>query len=155
MKFSRHYKWIMKVNQLKSTLSQLFEYNIFCISYDDIKDFISNCYDYIVNNITQIKTMYSDNNQLDRFNNATGFIPTPDWLVKRRAIINIRNYDNDCFFKCIYRYFNRDKYHHDYRDISTDVINKFLLSKNIDRSIFANGITTESLINFEKSYKRN
>jgi hypothetical protein len=44
------------------------------------------------------------------FKRARGFIPTPDWLNGRRAIINIQNKDENCFFKCIYRFFNRDKH---------------------------------------------
>jgi hypothetical protein len=82
---------------------------------------------------------------LDRFNRARGFIPTPEWLAKRRAIINIQNEDDDCFFKCIYRYFNRDKHHHDYRDICREVIDDFLLSRYIYRGIFNDGVTAEAL----------
>jgi hypothetical protein len=53
-----------------------------------------------------------------KFNKSGVFIPTPEWLKDRRAIINIKNKDNNCFFKCIYRYFNRDtKNRHDYYDI--------------------------------------
>jgi hypothetical protein len=37
------------------------------------------------------------------FKRARGFIPTPAWLNGRRAIINIQNKDENCFFKCIYR----------------------------------------------------
>jgi hypothetical protein len=76
---------------------------------------------------------------LDTFNRARGFIPTPEWLAKRRAVINIQNEDENCFLKCIYRYFNRDKYNHDYRNIKRELLDDFLLSRHIDRSIFGHG----------------
>jgi hypothetical protein len=49
----------------------------------------------------------------NRINRARGFIPTPAWLNGRKAIINIQNKDENCFFKCIYRFFNRDKHQND------------------------------------------
>jgi hypothetical protein len=60
----------------------------------------------------------------DVYRRARGFIPTPSWLHGRRAIINIQNEDDYCFFKCIYQYFNRDRYRHDYRDIPMDLGNR-------------------------------
>jgi hypothetical protein len=63
----------------------------------------------------------------DRFNRARGFIPTPAWLNGRKAIINIQNKDDNCFFKCIYRYFNRNKHRHDYRDVPMDTVDRFLI----------------------------
>jgi hypothetical protein len=90
---------------------------------------------------------------LDRFNRARGFIPTPSWLANRKAIINIQNEDNDCFLKCIYHYFNRDNNHHDYRDINRDFLDDFLLSRHIYTGIFRDGVTTEALRYFEKTYK--
>jgi hypothetical protein len=80
----------------------------------------------------------------DVFRRARGFIPTPAWLHGRRAIINIQNEDDHCFLKCIYRYFNRDKHHHDYRDICREVIDDFLLSRHIYRAIFSDGVTPEA-----------
>jgi hypothetical protein len=56
----------------------------------------------------------------DMFRRARGFIPTPSWLDGRREVINIQNEDDYCFVKCIYRYFNKDRYRHDYRDIPID-----------------------------------
>jgi hypothetical protein len=117
-----------------------------CLS--KIRYYISKLYDYILNNLNLTKIIMSN----VKYYNTSGFVPTPDWLAKRRAIINIRNKDNDCFFKCIYRYFNREKYHHDYRDINTSDINKFLSSMNINRKVFDNGITDVSLIKFERFY---
>jgi hypothetical protein len=81
----------------------------------------------------------------DVFRRARGFIPTPAWLHGRRAIINIQNEDDHCFLKCIYRYFNRDKHRHDYRDISMDVVNRFFENRCINISIFDNGINHETV----------
>jgi hypothetical protein len=89
----------------------------------------------------------------DRFRRARGFIPTPSWLHGRRAIINIQNEDDHCFLKCIYRYFNRDRYRHDYRDVSMDVVNRFFENKCINISIFDNGINHETVREFEISSK--
>jgi hypothetical protein len=127
----------------KSCLNRVLPYINIC---KKLRYYIYKSYDYIINNLS---SMLFNN----KIYNGSAFIPTPDWLNKRRAIINIRNNDNDCFFKCIYRYFNREKYHHDYRDINSYDLNKFLSSRNIDRNMFANGISTESLMNFEKTYK--
>jgi hypothetical protein len=41
----------------------------------------------------------------DSFSKAKGYISSYDWLNKRRTIINIRNKENNCFFKYIYRFF--------------------------------------------------
>jgi hypothetical protein len=68
----------------------------------------------------------------DRFNRAKGFISTPSWLHSRKAIINIQNKDDNCFHKCIYRYFNRDQYRHDYRDIPMRIVDQFLLERGYD-----------------------
>jgi hypothetical protein len=87
------------------------------------------------------------------FKRARGFIPTPSWFHNRRAIINIQNKDENCFFKCIYRYFNRDKHRNDHRDIPMDVVNKFFEQNQYDKSVFTNGITTEALRSFEQSTK--
>jgi hypothetical protein len=84
------------------------------------------------------------------FKRARGFIPTPAWLNGRRAIINIQNKDENCFFKCIYRYFNRDKHRNDHRHVPIDGVNNFFTSKNIDKSLFRNGITCEALRAFEQ-----
>jgi hypothetical protein len=56
----------------------------------------------------------------------------------------MQNQDDNCFFKYIYEYFNRDKYRHDYRDIPMTIVDEFLSTNNIDKSIFANGITSEA-----------
>jgi hypothetical protein len=45
----------------------------------------------------------------DPYIRGTGFIPTPEWLENRKAIINIKNTDENCSYKCLYRFFNRDR----------------------------------------------
>jgi hypothetical protein len=57
---------------------------------------------------------------------ASGFIETPKWLENRRAIINIKNKDNLCFIKCIYRALNYDsKNRHNDRDVRQDLLEDF------------------------------
>jgi hypothetical protein len=34
---------------------------------------------------------------------GNGFIETPEWLKNRKAVINIKNTDDQCFIKCLYR----------------------------------------------------
>jgi hypothetical protein len=87
------------------------------------------------------------------FKRARVFIPTPAWLNGRRAIINIQNKDNNCFFKCIHRFFNRDKHRNDHRDIPIDTVNCFFDGRGTDRSLFRDGITCEALRAFEQSTK--
>jgi hypothetical protein len=41
------------------------------------------------------------------FSISKGFLPTPEWLRGRKSIINIKNLDDQCFLKCIYRHYNK------------------------------------------------
>ena len=42
--------------------------------------------------------------------NGSSYIPLPDWISKKKAIINIQNRDEKCFLWCILRYiYPRDK----------------------------------------------
>ena len=42
--------------------------------------------------------------------NGSSYIPLPDWISKKRAIINIQNRDEKCFLWCVLRYlYPRDK----------------------------------------------
>ena len=37
---------------------------------------------------------------------GSAHFPLPDWIIKKRAIINIRNTDDKCFLWCVLRYLN-------------------------------------------------
>ena len=42
--------------------------------------------------------------------NGSSYIPLPDWISKKRAIINIQKRDEKCFLWCVLRYlYPRDK----------------------------------------------
>ena len=42
--------------------------------------------------------------------NGSSYIPLPDWISKKRVIINIQNRDEKCFLWCVLRYlYPRDK----------------------------------------------
>ena len=35
---------------------------------------------------------------------GSSYIPLPDWIMRKKAIINIQNEDKKCFIWCILRY---------------------------------------------------
>ena len=37
---------------------------------------------------------------------GSSYIPLPDWISRKKAIINIRNTDDKCFLWCVLRYLN-------------------------------------------------
>jgi hypothetical protein len=83
------------------------------------------------------------------FNNAKGYIETPTWLKRRKAIINIKNKDDQCFIKSIYRALNYDsKNRHNNRDISNTKLQEFIKQHNIDLSMFSEGYTPAALSKF-------
>jgi hypothetical protein len=88
------------------------------------------------------------------FNNAKGYIETPAWLKRRKAIINIKNKNDQCFIKCIYRALNYDsKNKHNSRDISNIQLQEFIKQHNIDLSMFSEGYTPAALSKFEEVNK--
>jgi hypothetical protein len=87
------------------------------------------------------------------FSNSKIYIPTPDWLKDRKAVINIKNTDDNCGYKSIYRALCPDKYRHDYRDVSMDVVNEYFRSNNIDVSMFSQGFVYEAFRKFEEVNK--
>ena len=41
---------------------------------------------------------------------GSAYIPLPDWIMRKKAIVNIRNNDGKCFLWCVLRYLHpRDK----------------------------------------------
>ncbi|MCS7318241.1 MAG: hypothetical protein NZZ41_08065, partial [Candidatus Dojkabacteria bacterium] len=57
---------------------------------------------------------------------ARGYVETPEFLEKRKVIINIQNKDNQCFLKCIYRAINYDKKNrNNTRDVSKKDLEEF------------------------------
>jgi hypothetical protein len=63
---------------------------------------------------------------INELSKPTGYVPTPEWLKDRRAIINIKNKDDQCFIKCLYRaIFNDDKNRHNDRDVTEEQLNEF------------------------------
>jgi hypothetical protein len=85
------------------------------------------------------------------FNNAKGFIETLAWLKRRKAIINIKNKDDQCFIKCIHRALNYDpKNRNNARDISNNQLQEFIKQHNIDLSMFSEGYTPAVLTKFEE-----
>ena len=49
---------------------------------------------------------------------GSSYIPLPDWISNKKAIINIKNRDQKCFLWCILRYLNpKDKYGEELKDL--------------------------------------
>jgi hypothetical protein len=95
------------------------------------------------------------------FTNAKGYIPTPEWLLVRdkngklirsRSIIIIKNNDNRCFLKCIYRVFNPTPNRHHEIDIPLDELNRWIQDKHRDISMLSTYEPGE-LAEFEKRNK--
>ncbi|CAH3140314.1 unnamed protein product [Porites evermanni] len=63
--------------------------------------------------------------------NGSSYIPLPDWISNKKAIVNIQNKDEKCFLWCILRYLH-PREDNDYR--LTD-------SKKYENSLNTNGIT--------------
>jgi hypothetical protein len=60
------------------------------------------------------------------FAKGNGYIEVPTWLQNRRAIINIKNTDNQCFIKCLYRAINYDsKNRNNNRDVDAKELEAF------------------------------
>jgi hypothetical protein len=78
----------------------------------DIAEFIRNGSGYVVTGIKSVKL------EVTPFKpgiwKARDYIPLYPWLQRRRGIVNIRNKDNMCFWKCLYRAFHPDPWRHDY-----------------------------------------
>jgi hypothetical protein len=67
------------------------------------------------------------------FAKGNGFIELPTWLQNRRAIINIKNTDNQCFIKCVYRAINYDKKNrNNSRDVSDQELEEFKKQLNCE-----------------------
>jgi hypothetical protein len=57
---------------------------------------------------------------------GNGFIETPEWLQNRKAVINIKNTDDQCFIKCLYRAINYDKKNrNNNRDVNSEELAMF------------------------------
>jgi hypothetical protein len=84
---------------------------------------------------------------------ARGHIELYPWLKARKGIVNIRNDDNNCFWKCLYRALVRDKWEHKSRDVSKKKLEAFMEQHGFDESIFADGYTIKALAAFEEKYK--
>jgi hypothetical protein len=61
-----------------------------------------------------------------------GYIPLYPWLRNRRGIVNIRNKDDMCFWKCLYRAFNPDPWRNDHRDVPASELLEFMKQNKFD-----------------------
>jgi hypothetical protein len=81
----------------------------------EIGEFIRNGSGYILSGIKSVKLEMTPFKPGIR--KARGYIELYPWLRKRRAIVDIRNKDEMCFWKCLYRALHQDRWGHDYRDV--------------------------------------
>jgi hypothetical protein len=84
---------------------------------------------------------------------ARGYIPLYDWLKNRKRIVNIQNKDDQCFWKCLYRFFYPDPHRNDHRDVPQGKLEEFMNEYKFDREIFSKGYTVPALAFFEEKYK--
>jgi hypothetical protein len=83
----------------------------------DVTDYRVRFWEYRPSIIRKVNTVYAKGN---------GYIETPEWLQHRKAIINIKNTDDQCFIKCIYRAINYDKKNrNNNRDVTEEELTKF------------------------------
>jgi hypothetical protein len=81
----------------------------------NIAEFIRNGSGYVVTGIKSVKLEVTPFKPGIR--KARGYIPLYPWLQRRRGIVNIRNKDNRCFWKCLYRALVPDKHRNYSRDV--------------------------------------
>jgi hypothetical protein len=132
-------------------LSRIFKELIPSIE-ERISEFIRNGSGYIVSGIKSISFELTPFKPGIR--KARGYIPLYPWLRGRRAVINIQNKDNLCFWKCFYRAFvKNDKWGHSCRDAPMNKLEEFMKQRGFDVNIFKEGYTIPSLAIFEEKYK--
>jgi hypothetical protein len=79
------------------------------------------------------------------FNNVNVYMELRDWLKGRKAVINIKNNDDNCFYKCLYMGLVRIKHKNDTGHISMDTVNRNFEESKINISMFKDGFTPEAL----------
>jgi hypothetical protein len=117
----------------------------------EIGEFVRNGSGYILSGIKSVKLEVTPFKPGIR--KARGYIELYPWLQGRKAVVNIRNKDGMCFWKCLYRALNRDKWGHDYRDVPKKKLSEFMEQRGFDAKIFGEGYTMRSLGTFEEKYK--
>jgi hypothetical protein len=117
----------------------------------EIAEYVRNGSGYIVCGIKSVKlevTPYKPG-----IRKARGHIELYPWLKARKGVVNIRNGDDKCFWKCLYRAFIKDKWGHNSRDVPKKKLEAFMEQRGFDESIFAEGYTIQALATFEEKYK--
>jgi hypothetical protein len=117
----------------------------------EIAEYIRNGSGYIVSGIKSVKlevTPYKPG-----IRKARGHIELYPWLKARKGVVNIRNGDDKCFWKCLYRAFIKDKWGHNSRDALKKKLEAFMEQRGFDERIFAEGYTIQTLAAFEERYK--
>jgi hypothetical protein len=117
----------------------------------EIGEFVRNGSGYILSGIKSVKLEVTPFKPGIR--KARGYIELYPWLRRRKAVVNIRNKDEICFWKCLYRALNRDKWRHDYRDVPKKKLREFMEQRGFDVKIFEEGYTMRALATLEEKYK--
>jgi hypothetical protein len=117
----------------------------------EIGEFVRNGSGYILSGIKSVKLEVTPFKPGIR--KARGYIELYPWLRRRKAVMNIRNSDEMCFWKCLYRVLNKDKWRRDYRDVPKKKLKEFMDQRGLDTKIFEKGYTMPALATFEEKYK--
>jgi hypothetical protein len=135
--FIPHKRSRKNLAQTLEDLSRIFKEQIPIIEAK-ISEFIRNGSGYIVSGIKSISFELTPFKPGVR--KAKGYIPLYPWMRGRRAVVNIQNKDNLCFWKCLYRALNKDKWRHDSRDVPMKKLEEFMKQRGFDVNIFQEGI---------------
>ena len=85
---------------LKSTnVRKLIKLNVKKI-IEDLEKYQNNGSGWYFKEVLKLEIHTSDFNPM----NGSSYLPLPDWILNKNAIINIKNKDDKCFFCCILRY---------------------------------------------------
>ena len=95
---------------------------------EDLEAYQKNGSGWYFKEVVQLEIHTSEFNPM----NESSYIPLPDWISDKKAIVNIENKDEKCFFWCILRYlYPRDK-----NDTRLTDLKKYEFSLNTKRIDF-------------------
>ena len=93
------------INLESTNVNKLIDLNVKKI-IEDLEAYQKNGSGWYFKEVVQLEINTSEFNPM----NGSSYIPLPDWITNKKAIVNIENKDEKCFLWCILRYlYPRDK----------------------------------------------
>ena len=87
------------VNLESTSVNKLIDLNVKKI-IEDLEEYQKNGSEWYFKEVVQLEIHTSEFNPM----NGSSYIPLPDWITNKKAIVNIENKDEKCFLWCILRY---------------------------------------------------